>query len=58
MVLREDATTTLSDCKLEITLWDLYRGRIGRQSGSKEVVQDHANKRLSKSQSTVNGKNN
>lgn len=58
MVLREDATATLSDCKLEITLWGQYRGRIGRQTGSREAIQDYANKRLSKSQSTVNGENN
>lgn len=40
--LREDATATLSDCKLEITQWDLYRGRIGRQTGTKEAVQTKA----------------
>lgn len=58
MVLWEDATATLSDCKLEITLWNLYRGRIGRQTGSRGAAQDHANKSLSKSQSTVNVNNN
>lgn len=41
MALNQDTTATLSDCKLETTLWDLYGGRIG----SIEANQDNAKKK-------------
>lgn len=46
MALKQDTTATLSDCKLETTLWDLYGGRIG----SIEANQDNAKKKKKKLQ--------